>query len=204
MEHRTLFFILIVLVLVLAVVVWAWCIFRNIRSGTVGAYDDDIYDEDDAEDITGAADEQNKPAVVYGVFEEKGGNGVVSGYGRIEKKEFNDLTVNGSVRLDGVKVKKTLYVNGHVKGWNVSANNVEVNGGLMLTDSDVKRLIVHNAKVSGQNPNIQLFSTKCEKIELDDKSAKESDFVLIKEKGAPLPRGVPGKSSGKKMPAKAK
>lgn len=191
MDTKVLIFVLVVLVLIAAALFALWCTFGGHHETSGGC------------DMDGGADGE-RAAVIYGALSvDKNGNGVASGYGRIEKKEFNDLSLNGQFTLEDVKVKKTLSLNGNHKCFKVTANNVEVSGGAMLVESDVKKLVVHNEKVAGQKPNILLLSTKCEKIELDDKNAKEADFVIQREKGERPPGPAPGKPKGKPKPKKA-
>lgn len=193
MDTKVLIFVLVVLVLVAAALFALWCTFGG-RGTTEGGCDMD----------GGADGERERVAVIYGALTvDKNGNGVASGYGRIEKKEFNDLSLNGQFTLENVKVKKTLSLNGNHQCYTVQAANVEINGGAKLVDSEVKHLVVHNEKVAGQKPNILLLSTKVDKIDLDDKNASVADFIIQREKGDRPPGPAPGKPKPKPKPKKA-
>lgn len=158
----------------------------------------------DANAFEGAAADEERVDRVFGVTSEpKKGDVVISGSGRMSKRDVNNLTVNGKVTLDTVKVKDTLTVNGYLKGFNVEAATMEVSGGAMLKDSKVGKLVIHNPKQEGQRPNIVLIGSKVDNYEITDKKGKVEDFVVTKEKMEPkAPRPAAAKAPAKKPAAK--
>ncbi len=204
--------LLFILVVILAVLMVCLLVLRSGRlslpvAGASESAEDGLADIDGALDadcaVDGAADEERVDRV-FGVLDEsKKGDVTISGSGRMSKRDLNNVTVNGTVTLDTVKVKDTLTVNGYLKGFNVEAASMDVSGGAMLKDSKIGKLTIHNPKQEGQRPSIVLIGSTVDKYELSDKKGKVEDFVTTKEKfDAKLPRPAPFKAPAKKPAAK--